>query len=163
MNAPLGDAAEVLFRQIHPNALLNGEPGSDRFRPTEADMHRLSVDRSSLTTAECAHRLYVSRGRRSAAVYGVSVGEFAEQNVPAYADPLTDATGEVANPAHAVADFASHSGRQQKLIAKRLKQLAVRRGTLYAPPQGAEVTVIPASATTPPAAGSPMWRGPRGR
>lgn len=44
----LTDAAEIVFRQIHPNCMHDGEPSSDRFRPSEKDANMLSIDRSAL-------------------------------------------------------------------------------------------------------------------
>ncbi len=134
---------EVLYRQIHPNSLHNGEPGSDRFRPSEADKNMLSVDRSSVTSASDSHALYVSSGRLSAAVFGVSVGEFGLHSISCVEDrvlaaPAIPASPGVpavpavtANPAHALADYSSHTDSAQKNVAKKLKRLAVTRGCLF--------------------------------
>ena len=75
------DDDEVMFRQIHPSSLQNGEPASDRFRPYASDGHLMSVDRSALITAEQSHSLYTSTGRKSAAVFGVSVREFGDEAI----------------------------------------------------------------------------------
>ena len=124
---------EILFRQIHPNSLQDGEPGSDRFRPSEADQNMLSTDRSSLTSAEEAHKLYTSTGRLSAAVFGLTVEEFATEQVACIEDPIKDDPEAPDNPAHALADYSDHDAKKQKVVAKRLKSLAIRRGCLYAP------------------------------
>lgn len=125
------DGEEILFRQIHPNSMEKGEPGSDRFRPTPSDKNMLSTDRSSLTMAAASHALYTSTGRRSAAVFGLSVGEFEREDIKCFEDPLKKSEAEPENHAHALADYSSHAEKAQKLVAKRLKRLAVARGCLH--------------------------------
>lgn len=122
---------EVLFRQIHPLSLEKGVPSSDRFRPSAQDQNQMSVDRSALTTAAAAHALYVENGRRSAAVYGLNCGEFADEKVLCTADPLGATLEQKANEAHVLADYSAHADKAQKLLAKRLKNLAVARGCLF--------------------------------
>ncbi len=127
----LVDGEEILFRQIHPNSLQSGEPGSDRFRPTPADMNLLSTDRESMTTAAASHSLYTSTGRLSAAVFGLSVSEFDRENIECTEAPVEKSEDQPENRAHALADYSSHSDKAQKLVAKRLKRLAVARGCLH--------------------------------
>ena len=125
------DGEEILFRQIHPNSLESGEPGSDRFRPTPSDMNMLSTDRASLTTAAASHSLYTSTGRLSAAVFGLSVREFERETIECIEDPVEKLEDKPENRAHALADYSSHGDKAQKLVAKRLKRLAVARGCLH--------------------------------
>lgn len=131
MTSSLTDNTEVLFRQIHPNSFDNGQPGSDRFRPSEKDQDMLSVDRSAVTTAEEAYKRYVKSGRKSVAVFGISVGEFQNETIPCKEDPLQETCDQLENPAHALADYSSHTPSKQKLIAKRLKRVAIERGCLF--------------------------------
>jgi hypothetical protein len=126
---PLSD--EVMFRQIHPASFTKGEPGSDRFRPSEQDAYQLSVDRSSVTSAKAAHALFVAQGRLSAAVFGVSVHEFDACGIPCVEDQIEE--GMFPNPAHAFGDFAKVSDAQTKVISKRLKRDAIKRGCIYEP------------------------------
>jgi hypothetical protein len=132
MTAPLTDSEELLFRQIHPSFFENGLPSSQAFRPTKKDNNKLSVDRSSLTTAKAAFELFVESGYESAAVYGLKVGEFAAERLPSYPDPLK-ADGKPANPAHAFADFSAFGTNQQKNIAKRLRTKATGKGCVFKP------------------------------
>lgn len=129
----LGDQDEVLFRQIHPTFYDNSHPASPQFAPTPKDEGKLSVDRSSLTTAAAAHALFTGNGFQSAAVYGLTVGEFSKEILPCHSDPLPAESGRAANPAHAYADFTTFKVSQQKNIAKRLRNVAVKRGCLYLP------------------------------
>ena len=134
MGEALADAGEVLFRQIHPTFVEeDGEPSSQPFMPSKKDNNMLSVDRSSLTDAADSHALYVANGQASAAVYGLTVGEFDKENLRCTADPLAKTDKLTANPAHALADYTAHSANQQKNIAKRLKIVARARGALFAP------------------------------
>lgn len=131
MGNPLTSVDEVLFRQIHPNFIQDGEPASDRFKPQPNDAGLMSLDRGSLTTAAASHALYTSTGRQSAAVFGVTVGEFQAETVPCQDDPLAATATAPANPAHALADYTGHADKAQKNISKRLKRKAVARGQLH--------------------------------
>jgi len=129
----LTDAMEVLFRQIHPEFIENGLPTSQPFRPTRKDQGRLSVDRSSLTSAADSFDLFVASDFASAAVYGLSVGEFGAENLPCSEDPIEASPTVSANAAHAFVDFNHHSDGQWKNISKRLKRNAIARGQLHPP------------------------------
>ena len=131
MTNSLTDDTEVLLRQIHPNFFDNGVPGSNRFRPSEKDGNMLSVDRSALTSAKDAHARYTRSGRKSAAVFGISVGQFRNESIPCKSDPVEPSDGMQGNPAHALADYSAHTVGKQKLVAKRLQRVAIERGCLY--------------------------------
>ena len=131
MTIELSDDEEVLFRQVHPRFMQDNAPSSQSFMPTPKDNNKLSVDRSALTTAKDSHGLYTGNGLESAAVYGLTVGEFRGQDIPCIEDPLDASDGKAANPAHALADYEAHTPRRQKTKAKRLKQMALARGRLY--------------------------------
>ncbi|SHN06344.1 hypothetical protein [Phytopseudomonas punonensis] len=127
----LSDEAEVLYRQIHPEYFTDGEPSSDRFKPYPRDNGMMSLDRSSLTSAQDSHALYVEQGRLSAAVFGLSVMEFKSESIECVASPIAQTPTTPANPAHASADFTPHAAKNHKNIAKRLKRHAVARGCLF--------------------------------
>ena len=130
---PLNDHDEVLFRQIHPKLYENSIPASVLFAPSLKDQSQLSVDRGSLTTPAASHALYTGNGFESAAVYGVSVGEFGVEKLQCYPDPVPKTDKLAANPAHAYADFTAFSPKEGKNIAKRLRNIAVKRGCLHPP------------------------------
>ena len=132
--AKLTDEAEILFRQIHPNYMSNGMPSSDRFRPTSNDGGRLSVDRSALVSAAESHELYVSNGRASTAVFGVSVGECLAEQLPSFEDPIEESSTTKANPAHAVIDFSAFSEKDRRVLGRRLQLKAIDRGQLHPQP-----------------------------
>lgn len=122
---------EVLFRQIHPNWIDDGVPASIGFVPSEKDQDKLSVDRSSITDAESSHALYTSQGYKSDAVYGVAVGEFEEQGINCFSDPIKGNDNTIENLAHAYADYSAHTPSQQKKRAQLIKRKALARGQLY--------------------------------
>ena len=122
----LSDMGELLFRQIHPDFIEDdGLPSSQPFRPTRKDENKLSVDRSSLTTAERSYLSYTAKKYSSKAVYGLTVGEFDEEKIVCEEDPSED------NRAHAFADYSDWPTGQQKKKAKRLRTKAIYRGKLY--------------------------------
>ena len=134
MGAKLTNGEEVMFRQIHPDLVQDGEPSSSNFRPKEADEDKLSVDRGALTTASAAFDLYTGNGHTSVAVYGISVADFQTHGISCEEDPLPAIQGLRANPAHALASFVGFGGSKQKTLAKRIKQAAIARGVLHPNP-----------------------------
>jgi hypothetical protein len=134
MRNKISNQSEIMLRQIHPKFLENGEPASDRFRPSERDANMLSVDRSSIVTAAQSHNNYTKAGLSSAAVFGLSVAEFRVETIDCLEDPIAGDATTPTNPAHALADYSPHTSKKQKLIAKRLKRAAVARGRLHPPP-----------------------------
>lgn len=122
---------EIMLRQIHPILYEAGAVASSAFIPTESDQGQLSVDRGSLTTPKASFELYRENGRQSAAVYGVSVGEFTAEGIPCKPDPLPATENLKANPAHAYADYNGVGTNQRRKKAQRLRTAALRRGILH--------------------------------
>ena len=122
---------EIMFRQVHPILYEAGAIASSAFMPTESDQGQLSVDRGSLTTPKASFDLYRENGRQSAAVFGVSVGEFATVGIPCIPDPLPATENLKANPAHAYADYNGIGTNQRRKKAQRLRTAALRRGILH--------------------------------
>lgn len=120
-----------MLRQIHPDLMDGGEPSSSNFRPTPNDEGKLSVDRGSVTTPKDSHTSYLALGRASIGVYGITVEEFSQEEIPCLPDPLDESHEHGPNPAHALADFTGHGKSKQKTVAKRLKQNALKRGRLH--------------------------------
>lgn len=128
------DPNEVLFRQVHPELLHGGVPASTAFVPTRSDEGKLSVDRSSLTTAKEAFELYMANGLLSCGTYGVTIGEFSVHGLLYAPDPIRGVPGQKDNLAHAVVDYSSlGSTSKQKNVGKRLAAVAAARGVLHKP------------------------------
>lgn len=135
MSDQIKNINEILLRQVHPDFIdADGIPATDRFRPYPGDNNKMSVDMLSKTTSQESHSRYTSLGRKSGGVFGLSVGEFANEEIKCFEDPIEESGRE--NPAHAFADYSQHDLSKQKLISKRLHRLALARGILYRPFQG---------------------------
>ena len=130
-SGPIGNADEIMFRQIHPILYQAGAVASSAFMPTEDDQGQMSVDRESLTSPKASFDLYRENGRQSAAVYGVSVGEFTVEGIPCLPDPLPATEIQKANAAHAYADYNGIGTNQRRKKAQRLRTVALRRGLLH--------------------------------
>lgn len=88
MHAKLEDEDELMFRQIHPSFVHDGQPSSQPFCPTPKDEQKLSLDRSALLSADKSYTAYIARGQVSAGVYGLTVGEFGSVEIPCLSDPI---------------------------------------------------------------------------
>jgi hypothetical protein len=128
---PIGNADEIMFRQVDPILYAAGAVASSAFMPTEDDQDHMSVDRGSLTNPKASFDLYRENGRQSAAVYGVSVGEFTAEGIPCQPDPLPATENLKANPAHAYADYNGIGSNQRRKKAQRPRTAAPRRGLLH--------------------------------
>lgn len=67
----IDDVDEVQFRQINPSWLEDDGPSRLAFLPTKKDDGKLSLDRSSTTTAKDAFEDFKALGLNSSGVYGV--------------------------------------------------------------------------------------------
>lgn len=121
----LDDQGELLLRQVIPIWVQEGRPASRAFRPNSNDGGHLSSDRNSMTTPREAYEAYLARQRKSAGVWGLTVGEYANEGLLSYSDPLND------DPAHAVTDFSACTEVEQRRKSKRLHVCALDRGCLY--------------------------------
>ena len=126
----LTDKAELLFRQVHPNWLKDGQPSSQAFKPTPKDDGKLSAARGAKTNPETAFVHHTDTlGLQSAGTWAVNVDEVEATPVPleAYGDPVTEPTPD---PAHAFIEYPD----DRKLVeakAKILRAKAGARGRLH--------------------------------
>ncbi|WP_145012428.1 hypothetical protein [Pseudomonas oryzihabitans] len=130
----LVDNSEVLLRQIHPDFFVDGVPARNRFMPYRGDENRMSVDRSSMVSPQDSHLNYTAGGKKSAAVFGITVGEFQAEQISCEEDPVLPSSEGAGNAAHAIADYSLHSQREQEKVATRLRRIAQARGCLFQAP-----------------------------
>lgn len=126
----LTDEAELLYRQVHPNWLTDGQPSSQAFKPTAKDDGKLSTARSTLTTPEGAYLHHTDALKlRSAGTWAVTVGEVEAEPVPlaAYGDPVDE---PIPDPAHAYIEYANDR-KAIETKAKLLRAKARERGRLH--------------------------------
>jgi hypothetical protein len=122
------DRAELLYRQVHPTWIDDGQPSSQAFRPTKKDEGMLSVALASLTTAEGAFYCHTQvLGLASGGTWGVSVGEASALELDCLPDPTE------ADPAHGVVDFSGLGRKAAEAKARVLRAKALARGCLHQP------------------------------
>lgn len=124
----LGDPGEFLYRQVHPQWVVDGEPSSQAFKPTKKDEGMLSIALGSKTTAEEAflHHTQVLQ-LASGGTWSVTVGEVATAELNSFEQPLEN------NPAHGFIDLRGLSRRATESKTKLLLARARTRGCLHRP------------------------------
>lgn len=122
-------ADELLFRQVHPEFYQNGVLGSRAFKPNSSDKGQMSTDRAALVSAEDAFNHYTQHvKKKSACVYGLTVGAFEAVAIECRADPL-EADGDIPpNPAHSLADYTGTPEKSWKILSQRLRDVAEAGG-----------------------------------
>lgn len=126
----LTDGAELLYRQVHPSWIKDGQPSSQAFKPTTKDEGRLSTARAAKITAEAAFIHHTGTlGLASAGSWAVTVGEVGADPVPlqAFADPVEEPKPD---PAHAYIAYPEDR-KAIDIKAKLLKVKAHQRGCLH--------------------------------
>ena len=116
----------LLYRQVHPNCIQNGEITRLAFIPSRNHDKQLSVYNGELITAKDAWEHHTTEyGYESVGVVAVSCGECGEQNLPVTPDPDTF-------PSHAIISFQHHTTTQiKRRIASELAAYARERGWQY--------------------------------
>ncbi len=124
----LDDPDEFLYRQVHPQWIVDGEPSSQAFKPTKKDEGMLSIALGSKTTAEDAffHHTQVLN-LASGGTWAVTVGEGVAVELSSFEHPLEN------SPAHGFIDFRDLSRRAMESKAKLLLAKARDRGCVYQP------------------------------
>ena len=121
------NGSTLLYRQVNPNWIRDGEITSQTFRPTRKDNGLLSVYDGNRITAEGAWRHYTGQlGFTSYGVVAVSVDECQSLQLPVRSDPTPF-------PEHAVVDFTGLSRSAIERKADRLKNAAIGRRWLFLP------------------------------
>lgn len=117
----------LLYRQVNPGWVINGDVNSQTFMPTKKDEGLLSVYDGDKITPNASWRHFNNYlGFDSAGVVAVSVAECEDLQLPAIPDPTPF-------PEHAVIDFTGLSRRMRERKADSLKMAANARGWLYRP------------------------------
>lgn len=118
----------LMLRNVHPHFFDNGRVGSGGFTPSQSHDFCLSVDFDILCPPDVSrHRHETVSLLESAGVFGVTIGEFAENDVDCRADPVTG------NDAHALADFDTirqESKSKLRKVGRKLAAIANDRGKL---------------------------------
>lgn len=124
---------ELLLRQVHPNFIREFRITSQAFLPTEKDDKKLSVNRSSMISAQEAFDLHTNQKKlHSAGVWGVSVGEaISFDPLSIESDPIE---APVQDKSHSLINFSKLPSESRiKATAKQLTAKARDRDCLYKP------------------------------
>jgi len=116
----------LLLRQVNPKFFENGQVSSQAFFPFPKDDGKLSVyDSEQISVEDAYHHYTVDQQLASVGVWAVNGAEVAAEGLTYHPDPV------VGNEAHAVIDFDARSEKECRKLAKKLRSLAVARGSLY--------------------------------
>ena len=119
--------ATCLHRQVHPGFVQLGRITSQVFTPTSKDNGKLSCYDGDMISPHDAWEHYTNEGHPSAGVMSVTVGECANLELPATADPEPF-------PEHVLVSFEALSKGQIAKAAKQLRAYAQERGWQYQQP-----------------------------
>jgi hypothetical protein len=125
----LSNAAELLFRQVHPTQAPPEGMSKEAFIPNPDDAGRMSTHREAIGAAEAFRRYTEEEGRVSAGTWAVTVGEVDDVGAHALDDALV-----MKKPDHASIDFNPLATKGQwKRAARKLRDAATARTCLYTP------------------------------
>lgn len=115
----------LLFRQAHPNFVVEGMLTSQAFTPFPKDQGNLSVYDGNQVSPQEAYRHYTEKQHLlSAGVWGVSGAEVKSVDLSYRADPIEG------NSAHVLIEFGQRTDKECRKLAKRLVNYALNRGRL---------------------------------
>lgn len=136
----LTDLGELLWRQVHPKQLtVAGDINKEAFNPSKLDDKMLSTLRERIGPAEAYRRWTEDLGKESIGTYAVTVGEVDGTSVTNQETGQTLFLHAVADaavrhtPDHASIIFTALSKGQREQAARKLREIAMRRGCQYAP------------------------------
>lgn len=120
---------ELLWRNAHPDWVVDGELTSQAFRPTPKDQKKLSSARETEVSAEANFKEFTEDfGLESVGVWAVSVGEVQDQSLRSVYDEHSPSTPTPCLKGHTSLDFTAVSNSQAKRIGGRLRDHAEGRG-----------------------------------
>lgn len=116
----------LLYRQIHPSWITEGEVGSLAFRPSKKDEGKLSVHDGEQVEAIDSWSHYTRvENFESVGVMAVTVGECKSLGLSVNPAP------KLLTPFHCEIDFTEFSGNQRKIKSQQLADFAKKRGWQY--------------------------------
>lgn len=136
--AQLASEEGHLFRQVLPKWFSDdGVPTSQAFWPwRNVDECCLSVDRSTITTAQKAFALFTDQkpnglNLQSAGVWSMMLSDIPGAQISLWEDALHATEDSPANPAHALLDFEQLPEKQREKFGRVFKAKSIARGRLH--------------------------------
>ena len=118
----------ILLRQVHPDFIPEGQLTSQAFMPFPKDEGKPSVYDGDQISAADSYKHYTQvLANKAHSVWGVTCAEVSEIGLTSAPDPKEKF------PSHAVIDFTAHPEKSFRKLAKKLKAVAIVRGSLYSP------------------------------
>lgn len=137
----LDNNAEVLWRQVHPAQVTDGEAQSVAFLPSAAHEYLLSTSREWIG-AKRAYVEHLGRGLESEGSWSFTVGDASATGLQVF----DDSSKPTFPPGHASVDFRDLSDPVRRKKARRLKEAAGKRGGRVYPAEPELAEDGPASA-----------------
>lgn len=129
------DAAQVLWRQVHPDYIDEEIVGRGAFRGVSGDRERVSTSLDGLQTAEGAYRFHVERLQLvSAGTWSVTAGTVAQVGGTTVYDAESECAPDPCPPGHANIDLRSLTEPARKQARARLAAEATDLGCGFRPP-----------------------------
>ena len=117
----------LLYRQIHPDWIRDGNVTSQAFRPTPKDTGMLSVYDGDRITAISTWERHTGQGMKSSGVLAVTKEECERLGLRVVPDPLPE------SPEHVLIDFTGLSRSRTRQVARLMARMATARGWLFRP------------------------------
>ena len=125
----LSEREERLWRNAHPDWIVDGKLTSQVFRPTPKDRQKISTAREAKVSAEDSFKEFTEEFEfNSAGVWAVSVGEVHDEGLRSIYDERSPSTATPCLTGHSSIDFTGISNSQAKRIGGRLRDRAEVRG-----------------------------------
>lgn len=125
---------ELVWRNAHPEWIVNGGLTSQAFRPTPKDRKKLSGARQGKVSAEDHFKEFTEDlGLASAGVWAVSVGEVQDEELRSIYDENSPSAPNPCPKGHTSLDFTTVSSSKAKRIGGRLRERAEQRDLQHPP------------------------------
>jgi len=128
----LESSPELLWRQVNPQFVNNGQVTSQAFRPNSGDGNLISTCREEKQDARGAFEFYTTvLGRDSAGTWAVSVEQVVAVGARAFDDSESETAPQPCPPGHTSIDVRPFGPGRVKAISTVLSRHANVRGRQY--------------------------------
>ena len=125
----LTNTQELLWRNVHPIWIDDGQLTSQAFRPTPKDDKRLSTARQQKIAPDEHFREYTEvLSLTSSGVWAISVGEAHQESLRCIYDAESNAVPDPCPTGHTSVDFSDHGNGRIRRIGSALRDAAEARG-----------------------------------